>query len=121
MRHRIGGKVILAVAMFMFLGFLTLAVVGVREAQLGVHGFATERDYLSGSEGDELAAVHPDGWTSRAIPLDAVEASRFTSSLLSLSKAQTRPQHSSPAHAHDESSSLASVRQPQLKNPSQES
>jgi hypothetical protein len=114
--------VILAIAVFMFLGFLTLAVVGVRGAQLGVHGFETDPTYFPGKkEEDRLERVHEVSWTSTAIPVDAVEASRFTSSLLSLSKAQTRLMRNSPEHAHDESSSSVSVHQPQSKSPSPES
>jgi hypothetical protein len=110
---------ILAVAVFMLLGFLTLAIVGVKEAQLGVDGFVAERDYSSGNEEAARAQKEADHWASTATPLDAVEASRFTSSLLSLGTAQTLLTRNSPEPAHDVSSSSESVLQPRSKNLSQ--
>jgi hypothetical protein len=111
---------IFTIAAVILVGFITVAVIGVREAQLGVGRLDTESNQFSYREDDEMKSSHPARWSSSAGGVDALEANRFTSSLLALSKAQTPLTHDSPKHAHDELSSLVSLHQPRSKSLSQE-
>jgi hypothetical protein len=101
---------IITIAAVLMVGFITVAVVGVREAQAGVRRLeaATAGHFLENN-----GSTH-DGWSA---PVDAVEAGRFTSSLLALDKAQKQLSRNFPIPANAESSSLESVLQPLSKSP----
>lgn len=76
---------------------------------------------------DEMDAkpAHPaaESWAAIPLKLASVDAAPadvfFTESLLALNRVGLRVPGGSPAHVHDESSSLVSVRPAQLKNPVQ--
>ena len=101
---------IITIAAVLMVGFITVAVVGVREAQAGVRRLEAAAGAGHFRDNKESA---PDGWSA---PVDAMEAGRFTSSLLALDKAQKQLSRNSPTPANAESSSLESVLQPLSKN-----
>ncbi len=112
--------IIVLTAIFLF-GFITVAFVGLREAKLGVDSLQAQPDYQAEAAPVQPAEqVHPARWHSTVCSVDGLEASRFTSSLLALSKAQTQWTRNSPAHVRAESSSLALIRQPESRSLVQE-
>ena len=112
---------IIAITAIFLVGFITVAVIGMREAKTGLDSLEAERAYAVSSEEQSHERSHPARWHSSVYSADGLEASRFTSSLLALSKAQTQWTHSSPERVPAESSSLVSVPQPELKSLSRES
>lgn len=112
---------IILFAAILLVGFITVAVVGVREAQIGVRRLEAEPTHFLNGEAEESSASHPARWSTAAASVDALEDSRFTSSLLALGKAQTPRTHNSPVPVSDELSSSESVLQPLSKSLSQES
>ncbi len=102
------------------IGFITVAIVGVREAQVGVRRMETDPAHFLHGEDEEKTAAHPARWSASEKPIDALEANRFTSSLLALGKAQKQLTRNSPVLENVEPSSLESVLQPLSKNPSRE-
>ncbi len=110
---------IITIAAVLMVGFITVAIVGVREAQAGVRRLEAASGNSS-SSGAERAqpSMH---WNTDVVPVEALQESRFTSSLLALSKVPTPSTRISPVPGHAESSSLESVLQPQSKTPVRES
>lgn len=105
---------IITIAAVLMVGFITVAIVGVREARAGVRRLETGSGSLGGQELEE--EKDSARCMTSAGTVDALQASRFTSSLLALGKAQKQLTRNSPAPEHAEPSSLESVLQPLSKN-----
>lgn len=106
---------IITIAAVLMVGFITVAIVGVREAQAGIRRMETEAGRGMSAGSNAQVPMHTQ-WATIAGPVDALEASRFTSSLLALDKAQKQLTRNSPTPGHAEPSSLESVLQPLSKN-----
>lgn len=96
-----------AAAGVLILALAALAFIGITDARLGVERLERELDASSGAI---------DLPFTMAAEVDALEAARFSASLLCLSKAQREAVRNSPARVSDESSSLVSVRPVQSKS-----
>jgi hypothetical protein len=103
--------VLLAAAGLLFIAFVSLAFVGITEAKVGVRRLEREIDERAATLKENMLPDVAYGET------DALAEARFSSSLLSLSKAHLQARHNSPEPVRDESSSLVSVPLPQSKNP----
>jgi hypothetical protein len=110
---------ILVLTAILIVGFISIAVIGIKEAEVGVRRLEAETSQSHPIDPEESTPMHPSQWSPATSSSDPMEESRFTSTLLSLSRAQIRLMHSSQGPALDESSSLVSVRQPQSKSPAE--
>jgi hypothetical protein len=102
-----------AAACLLFISFVALAFVGVTEARVGVRRLEKEIDRRS------IEMTHHFGQDDDAAAreAEALAEARFSSSLLSLSKAHLQARHDFPERALDESSSSVLVPLTQSKNP----
>ena len=96
-----------AAAGVLVLALAALTFIGITDARLGVHRL--ERELDGSYEGN-------DPGLSLAGEVDALEAARFSSSLLCLSKAQQEGVRNSATPESAESSSLVLVRPVQSKS-----
>jgi hypothetical protein len=96
-----------AAAGVLILALAALAFIGITDARLGVERLERELDASNGAT--ELPFPMAD-------EVDALDAARFSASLLCLSKAQQEVARNSPALVNDESSSLVLVRPAQSKS-----
>ena len=111
---------IVAIAAILVVGFITVAAVGITEARSGIKHLEDDGDFGLCNFRNTFESSYPARWVPAVTTVDALEANRFTSSLLSLGKAQTQGRHDSPGLVHDESSSLVLVPLTQSKNRAQE-
>ncbi len=96
----------------LFIAFIALAFVGITEARVGVRRLEQQIDRGSVEMAQEFGA-----YSLADREAEALAEARFSSSLLSLSKAHLQARHGSPEPVLDESSSLASIPLNRSKNP----
>ncbi len=108
-----------AAAGLLFIAFASLAVVGISEAHMGVRRLEQELDRRTAGTAENFGAVESSGIAP--VEAEALAHARFSSSLLSLSKAHLQARHDSPEPAPDESSSSELVPLVRSKNLARES
>ena len=92
-----------AAAGLLFIAFVSLAVVGISEAHMGVRRLEQELDRRTAGIPEQILA-NSGGEISHS-EAEAFAEARFSSSLLSLSKAHSQARRDSQEPALDESSS----------------
>src|ERR1035438_1467764 len=102
-----------AAAGLLFIAFIALAFVGIKEARVGVRQFEHELD----ARALETARARDTDHEFASREAEQLAEARFSSSLLSLSKAHLQAQRDSQEPVLDESSSLVSVPLSQSKSP----
>ncbi len=99
-----------AAAGLLFIAFIALAFVGITEAKVGVSRLERQID-------ERATAMHEAEAVHEMFEAETISDTRFSSSLLALSKAHLHARHNSPEPARAESSSSVSVPLPQSKTP----
>jgi hypothetical protein len=101
-------------AAILIVGFLGFAFIGITAARAGVHQLEAEVDMMAAARIATAKSQSEDEGVKAPIDVkqEALDANRFSSSLISLSTSHSLAKRNSPEHVHDESSSLASIPQP---------
>jgi hypothetical protein len=105
----------LAAAGILFIAFLSVALIGITEARLGVRRLEAEIERRTAEFALQNPAIQQE--TILSAQDEALEHARFSSSLLSLSRAHSQARSNSPEPVLDESSSSELVPLSRSKSP----